>query len=128
MPVEEPLYPVNLRLRGVACLVVGGGPVPSARSAACSMRRPTVTVVAPDVVDELADWAGQRASTVERRPLRAGEAARYRLAITATGDPAVDGAVLRGRRGGRRLGQRRRRPGALLVHGAGPRSAGARCS
>ena len=27
MPVDEPLYPVNLRLRGRSVLVVGGGPV-----------------------------------------------------------------------------------------------------
>ena len=27
MPVEEPLYPVNLRLAGRPCLVVGGGRV-----------------------------------------------------------------------------------------------------
>ncbi len=27
MPVEDPLYPVNLILAGRRCLVVGGGPV-----------------------------------------------------------------------------------------------------
>ena len=72
-----------------------------------------VTVVAPDVVDELDGLAGV---DVERRPYEAGEVAGYRLAVTATDDPEVNRAGVPRRRGRRRLGQQRRRPGQLLVH------------
>jgi len=90
MPVDEPLYPVNLKLRGVPVLVVGGGPVALAKVRGLLDADADVTVVATDVVDALAGLPGVR---VERRPYERGEVAKYRLAVTATGDPAVDGAV-----------------------------------
>ncbi len=93
MPVEEPLYPVNLRLQGVSCLVVGGGPVALGKVRGLLDAHADVTVVAPDLVDELAELSRANRIEVERRPYERGEAARYRLALTATGDPAVDGAV-----------------------------------
>lgn len=48
-----------------------------------------VTVVAPEVVAPIDGLA----ATVHRRPYRAGEAAAYRLVVTATGVPEVDRAV-----------------------------------
>ena len=49
-----------------------------------------VTVVAPEVSDELAAIEGV---TCERRPYETGEVAGYRLVITATDDPEVNRAV-----------------------------------
>ncbi|HEX2382694.1 MAG TPA: bifunctional precorrin-2 dehydrogenase/sirohydrochlorin ferrochelatase [Acidimicrobiales bacterium] len=93
MPVEEPLYPANLRLQGVVCLVVGGGPVALGKVRGLLEAHATVTVVAPDVVTELDELGASGDVAIERRRYEPGEAARYRLAVTATGDPAVDGAV-----------------------------------
>jgi precorrin-2 dehydrogenase/sirohydrochlorin ferrochelatase len=93
VPVEEPLYPINLRLQGVPCLVVGGGPVALGKVRGLLDANADVTVVAPQVVGELDELVRVRRITVERRRYERGEAANYRLAITATGDPAVDGAV-----------------------------------
>lgn len=90
MPVEGPQYPVLLRLQGRRCLVVGGGPVALGKVRGLLAVDAEVTVVAPEVVDDLAALPGV---TVERRPYRQGEAAGYRLVITATGDPAVDRQV-----------------------------------
>ncbi len=90
MPVDAPLYPVGLVVAGRPVLVVGGGRVAARKVGdlvACGAR---VTVVAPEVVPALAD---QAEVAVERRPYRAGEAADYRLVVTATGDPAVDQQV-----------------------------------
>jgi siroheme synthase-like protein len=50
----------------------------------------TVTVIAPDVCAAMAELAPL---TIERRPYAAGDAWAYRLVVTATGIPAVDGAV-----------------------------------
>jgi precorrin-2 dehydrogenase/sirohydrochlorin ferrochelatase len=83
-------YPVNLVLEGRAVLVVGGGRVALAKVRGLRDAGAAVTVVAPEVVDELRAVDGV---VVEQRPYRGGEAARYRLVVTATGDPAVDGQV-----------------------------------
>ena len=85
----DELYPVALRLAGRSCLVVGAGPVAARKCAglvACGAR---VTVVAPAVDPSIEDMG----VAVERRRYRSGEAGRYRLVITATGTPEVDGEV-----------------------------------
>ena len=90
MPVDAPLYPVGLVVAGRPVLVVGGGRVAARKVGdlvACGAR---VTVVAPEVVPALAE---RPEVTVERRPYRTGEAAGYRLVVTATGDRAVDQQV-----------------------------------
>jgi precorrin-2 dehydrogenase/sirohydrochlorin ferrochelatase len=90
VPVEEPLYPVNLRLAGRPCLVVGGGAVALGKVQGLLEAGADVTVVAPEV-DERIAALGVR---VERRPYRPGEAAGYRFVVSATGDPAVNQQVL----------------------------------
>jgi siroheme synthase-like protein len=90
--IDEPLYPVHLRLAGRACLVVGGGPVAARKARGLVECGATVTVVAPEVVDELSALDGV---TCERRPYRDGEVSAYRLVVAATGDPDVDGRVFR---------------------------------
>jgi len=82
-------YPVTLVVEGRSVLVVGGGRVATGkvrRLVECGAR---VTVVAPEVSDEI---AGMDDVTVERRPYRDGEVAGFRLAVTATGTP-VDAQV-----------------------------------
>jgi len=93
MPVEEPLYPVNLRLHGVPCLVVGGGPVALGKVRGLLDARAAVTVISPEVVDELDELHDAGTITIDRRRYERGDAARYRLVMTATADPEVDGSV-----------------------------------
>jgi len=93
MPVDEPLYPVNLRLQGVRCIVVGGGPVALGKVRGLLDAEADVMVVAPRVVDELVELGRTHEVEIQLRPYSRGEAARYRLAVAATGDAAVDGAV-----------------------------------
>ena len=90
MPVDSPLYPVNLVVAGRACLVVGGGRVAARKAeglAACGAR---VHVVARRVGPEVRAVEGV---TWDERPYERGEVAAYRLAVTATGVHEVDGAV-----------------------------------
>jgi siroheme synthase-like protein len=85
-------YPVSLDVTGRHCLVVGGGPV-AARKArglvACGAR---VTVMAPDLAPEMESVIPQL-HELERRRYAAGDAARFRLVVAATGIPDVDGQV-----------------------------------
>ena len=90
MPVDEPLYPVNLRVAGRPCLVVGGGRVALNKAQGLVECGASVTVVAPAILDELAALPGV---TCERRAYRADDVAGRRLVITATDDPEVNRAV-----------------------------------
>jgi siroheme synthase-like protein len=89
VPVDQPLYPINLVMAGRPCLVVVGGRVALTKVRGLADAGARVTVVAPDVVPEVASLA----DVVERRPYRAGEAAAYRFVIAATGDPQVNQQV-----------------------------------
>jgi precorrin-2 dehydrogenase / sirohydrochlorin ferrochelatase len=97
VPVDQPLYPVNLVLAGRPCLVVGGGRVAVTKVTGLLEAAARVTVVAPEVDDRLVAMAAAGAAdgmlTVERRPYRPGEAAAYRLVVAATGNPAVNQQV-----------------------------------
>jgi len=88
--VPHAYLPVSLNVDGRPCLVVGGGPV-AARKARnlidCGAR---VTVLAPELCAEMS--ALEPITHLARR-YRSGDAASYRLVLTATGDPAVDGEV-----------------------------------
>jgi precorrin-2 dehydrogenase/sirohydrochlorin ferrochelatase len=86
---EPAVYPASLLLTGRPVLVVGGGRVAARKVAALLAAGADVTVVAPAV--DPAITAGS--ARVERRRYRPGEVARYRLAVTATGDPQVDRLV-----------------------------------
>ena len=90
---RPPVYPVSLVIAGQPCLVVGGGPVAARKVEGLSRGGAHVTVVAPSVDPDIEQIAAERDVAVEHRPYRPGEAASYRLVITATGIPDVDAAV-----------------------------------
>lgn len=93
MPVDAPAYPVNLLLRGRPVLVVGGGRVAAQKVRGLLDAEADVHVVATEVGPEVRELAGRPGLRWDERPYAAGEAARYRLVVAATGDPEVDGAV-----------------------------------
>ncbi|MGH9247413.1 MAG: precorrin-2 dehydrogenase/sirohydrochlorin ferrochelatase family protein [Acidimicrobiales bacterium] len=90
MPVDAPLYPVGLVVAGRRCLVVGGGRIAARKVDGLVAAGAAVTVVAPDVLDEI---AVQPEVTVRRRPYERGDVRGFQLVITATDDPAVNAAV-----------------------------------
>jgi precorrin-2 dehydrogenase / sirohydrochlorin ferrochelatase len=92
MPVDAPLYPVNLVVAGRRCLVVGGGRVALQKVQGLAEAGAEVTVVALDIPPGI-EPALEALATVERRPYRRGEVAGYRLAVAATGDPQVNQQV-----------------------------------
>jgi siroheme synthase-like protein len=93
MPVEEPLYPVNLVLAGRACLVVGGGAVAARKVAGLLAAGARVTVVATEIGDTLRELATSGPVTLVERPYRAGDLTGMWLAVTATDDPDANRAV-----------------------------------
>ena len=89
MPVDAPLYPVNLILRGRRCLVVGGGEVALRKVEGLVVAEAVVHVIAPAVS------AGIKALPVtwEERAYRSGDVTGYRYVVSATDDPAANRAV-----------------------------------
>ena len=85
-------YPVMLDLAGLPCLVVGGGLVAVRKARSLLASGATVTVLTPALSNEMESLVPSL-HAVERRTYEAGDASGYRLIVSATGDPSVDGAV-----------------------------------
>jgi siroheme synthase-like protein len=86
-------YPVNLVVSGRRCVVVGGGRIAARKIGALLAAGAVVEVVAPEVGDDVAAWAGAGRVTLSQRPFSPADLDGAWLAATATGDPAVDHAV-----------------------------------
>jgi len=85
-------YPVSLDVSGRPCLVVGGGTVAARKAHALLDCGAAVTVIAPALGDDM-EALVPSLRAVERRPYAEGDASTFRLVVTATGIPEVDGAV-----------------------------------
>jgi len=86
-------YPVNLDVTGRSVLVVGAGRVAARKVAGLVAAGAHVTVVAPETDPTIDELAREGRVDLERRTYMVGDAAGYRLVVTATGVPAVDAAV-----------------------------------
>jgi precorrin-2 dehydrogenase / sirohydrochlorin ferrochelatase len=89
MPVDVPLYPVNLLVAGRRVLVVGGGAVAADKARGLLAAGAVVHVVGTSVADDIR----RLDLTWEERPYARGEVSGYRLAVAATDDHAVNQAV-----------------------------------
>jgi len=90
MPVDAPLYPVNLVVAGRRCLVVGGGRVAAQKATELVACGAEVHVVAPRIDPATAAIEGV---VCHARAYEPGEVEGYRLAVTATDDPDVNERV-----------------------------------
>ncbi|MHB8245573.1 MAG: precorrin-2 dehydrogenase/sirohydrochlorin ferrochelatase family protein [Acidimicrobiales bacterium] len=86
---EPPLFHIALRIEGQRCLVVGGGPVGARKAASLAECGAMVTVVAPEVSQEI-EALGIR---IQRRPFEPADLGGCRLAVAATGIAEVDARV-----------------------------------
>jgi precorrin-2 dehydrogenase/sirohydrochlorin ferrochelatase len=94
--LETPLYIACLRLGGRSALVVGGGEVGLEKVEGLLACDGAVTLVAPDAVDELADYAREGSIRWERREFRDSDLDGKFLAIAATGETEVNISVFEG--------------------------------
>jgi len=92
LPPPPPYFPVSLNISGRPCLVVGGGKVAARKARSLLACGATVTVISPAVSDDMQALAPSLCA-LERRDYAMGDASAFRLVVTATGIPAVDGAV-----------------------------------
>jgi precorrin-2 dehydrogenase/sirohydrochlorin ferrochelatase len=83
-------YPVNLDIRGKACLVVGGGEVAARKARSLHEAGAEVTVVAPDIRAKLRALEGVE---LRERAFRDGDLHGVFLVVVATDDPVLNRAV-----------------------------------
>ncbi|MGH7413653.1 MAG: precorrin-2 dehydrogenase/sirohydrochlorin ferrochelatase family protein [Candidatus Rokuibacteriota bacterium] len=86
-------YPAFLDLADRPCLVVGGGPVAEGKVEGLLAAGARVTVVSPAVTPRLAAWAETGQVQHVPRGYRPGDLAGRQLALVATDDRSVSGAV-----------------------------------
>jgi siroheme synthase-like protein len=91
-PLPPPFYPVSLDVSGRPCLVVGGGKVAARKARTLVDCGAAVTVIAPSLSGDM-EALLPSLHAVERRAYRGGDVSTFRLVVTATGIPEVDGAV-----------------------------------
>jgi precorrin-2 dehydrogenase / sirohydrochlorin ferrochelatase len=94
--LETPLYIACLRLEGRNCLVVGGGDVGLEKVDGLLACDAKVTLVAPDVVPALEEYAREGSIRWERRAYRDSDLDGRFLAIAATADTDVNISVYEG--------------------------------
>lgn len=90
------LFPVFLKLEGRRALVVGGGTIATLRVEQLLRAGARVTVIAPEVSDEIEAWVADGSVQLFRHAFQPGEVSgRYYVMIAATDDPAVQAGVAR---------------------------------
>jgi precorrin-2 dehydrogenase / sirohydrochlorin ferrochelatase len=94
--LETPFYMAALKLKGRRCLVVGGGDIGLEKVEGLLLCGGAVTLVAPDAIDELADYAKEGSIAWERREFRDSDLDGAFLAIAATNDTDVNISVSEG--------------------------------
>lgn len=103
MSGSPPLYPVNLKIAGRLCLVVGGGPVAVRKAEVLLTGGGKVRVVSPEAAAPLRRLAQTGRIEWLRRPYRTGDLDGAFLAIAATNRPDVQRQVARDAAAGRVL-------------------------
>jgi siroheme synthase-like protein len=94
--LQTPLYIACLRLSGRPCLVVGGGEVGLEKVDGLLACDGDVTLVAPQGVPELVDYAREGSIRWERREFRDSDLDGKFVAIAATGETEVNISVYEG--------------------------------
>ncbi|MGZ5332937.1 MAG: precorrin-2 dehydrogenase/sirohydrochlorin ferrochelatase family protein [Solirubrobacterales bacterium] len=91
--LETPVYVACLMLKRRRCLVIGGGEVGLEKVEGLLACGGEVTLVSPEAVPELAEYASEGSIAWERRDYRPEDLEGAFLAIAATGDTEVNIAV-----------------------------------
>ena len=94
-------FPIYLDMTRRRCLVIGGGAVAERKIANLLEAGAEVTVLSPDVTENIARWSKRELLQLKARRFQDGDLAGFELAFVATDDPDVNDAACReGRSGG----------------------------
>lgn len=85
-----PVYPVNLRIEGKACAVIGGGRIAERKVRSLLTAGAAVTVISPRLTEALQALAATRMISYIEGPYQAGQLTSYFIVICAADDAAVN--------------------------------------
>jgi len=88
-------YPIHLDIQNRNCLVVGGGGVGTRKVMTLLNCGANVTVVSPDISEQLYDLAGSPALTLKQRPYQSDDLEGMFLVIGATDDETLNRQISR---------------------------------
>ena len=86
-------YPAFVDIEGQPCLVVGGGAIAAEKIGPLLACGGVVTVISPDLTEELRDRADEGELRWFARRYEAGDVRGYRLVISATGSAEVNEGI-----------------------------------
>jgi len=87
------LFPIFLKLAGRPCVVVGAGTIAESKIESLLAAEARVTVIAPEALPRVVEWAESGEIVWHRRAYQAGDIAGNFLAVAGTSAPAVNRAV-----------------------------------
>lgn len=85
--------PIFLNIRDQYCLIVGGGATATRKTHLLLKAGAQVTVIAPNITPQLAQWVSETRITHHARAFTAADLKQCRLAMAATNDKAVNEQV-----------------------------------
>ena len=86
-------FPIFVEMNKRRCLVIGGGSVGERKIAGLLEAGAIVTVVSPDVTENVARWSKDKIIHLIARRYQPGDLSGYQLAFVATGDHEVNAAI-----------------------------------
>ena len=86
-------YPINLRIAGKKCIVIGGGTVACRKVKSLIAAGAEVTVFSPTLTPELAEMVKKKQFNYIARPYQKGDLKGFFLVICATDNTTVNQAV-----------------------------------
>ena len=87
------LFPIFLKLAARPCVVVGAGTIAESKIESLLIAEARVTVIAPEALPRVREWAASGELRWEQREFRAGDTAGAFLVVAATATAAVNRAV-----------------------------------
>lgn len=88
------MYPIMLDLRDRPCLLVGAGSIAHRKLSSLLAEGARVTVVAPTVIEPIAQLAARATIVLHERPFAADDVQGKQLVFVATGKPEIDATVV----------------------------------
>lgn len=83
------MYPVNLKMGGVFCLIIGSGHVALRKVKKLVREGAHVTVLAPEICEDLHDLVLEKKISWKRASYKEGDARGYAFVVTASGNREV---------------------------------------
>ncbi len=87
------LFPIFLKLAGKPCVVIGAGNIAESKIESLLVAEARVTVVAPEALPRVQDWAASGELTWHQREYKEGDLSGAFLVVAGTATAAVNRAV-----------------------------------